>query len=380
VEDAAGFVLQACEAVGEAHASKIIHRDLKPQNLFLTTGLDGEPLVKVLDFGISKSLTPTSGDGGAPMTLTRTHSMLGSPLYMSPEQMRSSKRADERSDIWSFGVILFELLTGRVPFEADNVPELVFKMAENEAPSVLTLRPDVPPALAAAVQRCLQKEPDKRFATLADLAMELEPFASPRERGIAARIGVMLGTMQPRARAMSFSDVSGAKSAPAIAVSDAWGATQSADASAPAAKGKAAASGALRIALGAVVVVGLGVFAFAFTRSRMTHDQVDHAAAAGTGVPAQSTGVPAQASGAAPLASPSALASTTLPAPSAVAVPSASASALTPSAQGAPLSPRPGARAGKVGTGAPGGGAPSAAAPSVAPSPSARGGFIQVRE
>src|SRR5262245_2470661 len=112
VHEAVGYVMQACDAVAEAHSLGIIHRDIKPSNLFLTHKPNGEPCVKVLDFGISKTLTiaPIEGD------LTSSEAMLGTPHYMSPEQMRASRDADRRSDIWGLGVVLYTLLAGHRPF------------------------------------------------------------------------------------------------------------------------------------------------------------------------------------------------------------------------------------------------------------------------
>jgi serine/threonine protein kinase len=173
IELAAGLIQQACEAVAEAHAAGIVHRDLKPQNLFLTRTLDGSPKLKVLDFGVSKAIGLTSGGRAG---LTRTSTMLGSPLYMAPEQMRSSRDVDGRVDIWALGVVLFELLTGRWPFEAETMPELCLKVV-SEAPQPLgVLRTDVPPAIVAIVECCLQREPENRFASAHDLASALEPF------------------------------------------------------------------------------------------------------------------------------------------------------------------------------------------------------------
>ena len=149
IEDAASYIVQAAEGLAEAHSLGIVHRDLKPGNLFLTRGVDGRPLVKVLDFGISKTLDKSFGVDG--LSLTRTEMLLGSPLYMSPEQMRSSKNVDERSDLWALGVIAFELLTGRVPFEADSILELCFKVAQESAPNAKEVRPDLPDELCAAV-------------------------------------------------------------------------------------------------------------------------------------------------------------------------------------------------------------------------------------
>jgi serine/threonine-protein kinase len=182
VEGAVDCVLQACDAVAEAHSLGIIHRDLKPRNLFLTQRNDGRALVKVLDFGISKDRT------GADLGLTRTTEIIGSPNYMSPEQLKSTKGADERSDIWALGVILYELLTGRVPFVAESITQLT-AMVLTEPPRPITqLRPEVPRDLVRAVERCLEKDQDKRFASVAQLAAALEKFAPSDTRPLAARI------------------------------------------------------------------------------------------------------------------------------------------------------------------------------------------------
>src|SRR5262249_44061131 len=126
---AVDFLLQACDAIAEAHALGIIHRDLKPQNLFVTRRHDGTALVKVLDFGISKS-TASSGDYAA----TRTHAVMGSPAYMSPEQMRSAKLVDARTDVWALGIILYQLVVGHVPWDAETFTELCFKVAMEPLP------------------------------------------------------------------------------------------------------------------------------------------------------------------------------------------------------------------------------------------------------
>jgi serine/threonine protein kinase len=135
VEQAVDFVLQAAEAIAEAHALGIVHRDLKPANLFCVLRADGRLAIKVLDFGISKVTRP----GAHGHDMTSTAAIVGSPNYMSPEQLQSSKGVDARTDIWSLGVILFELLTARVPFEAEAVTELVIKIAMEPAPPVTGL-------------------------------------------------------------------------------------------------------------------------------------------------------------------------------------------------------------------------------------------------
>jgi serine/threonine protein kinase len=182
---AVGLMLQVCEAVAEAHAAGIVHRDLKPENLFLTRTLGGSPRMKVLDFGVSKSATLASGGKGL---LTGTRAMLGSPLYMAPEQMRSSRDVDSRIDVWALGVVLFELLTRRSPFEADTMPELCLKVVSEPPLSLAQLRPDLPPALVGVVERCLEKEREKRYANAAELAAALEPFGPPRSNLFSGRL------------------------------------------------------------------------------------------------------------------------------------------------------------------------------------------------
>ncbi len=197
IEDAVSWMLQACEGLAEAHALGIVHRDLKPGNLFLTRGADGRPLVKVLDFGISKSINPNSSDM---LSLTKTEMLLGSPLYMAPEQMRSSKYVDERSDIWALGAIAYELLARRVPFEADTLLDLCFKVAQEGCPPVHELRPEVPAGLSEAVMRCLEKDPEARWDDIGALATALEAFAAPADRGSAARTIAVLSGGVERAR------------------------------------------------------------------------------------------------------------------------------------------------------------------------------------
>jgi serine/threonine-protein kinase len=181
---AVDYVLQACDAVAEAHSLGIVHRDLKPKNLFLTGRNDGRPLVKVLDFGISKHTADVPE-----LSLTRTAEIIGSPNYMSPEQLRSTKAADARSDIWALGVILYELLTGRVPFLAESVTQLTAMVLTEPPPPVEQVRPDVPRALSLVITRCLEKDRSKRYASVAELAAALEPFAPSDTRDLAMRIG-----------------------------------------------------------------------------------------------------------------------------------------------------------------------------------------------
>ncbi len=189
VEDATGHLLQAVEAVAEAHALGIVHRDLKPGNLFVTRRRDGSPLVKVLDFGISKVSGPQSGTDSA---RTKTSALMGSPLYMSPEQMTSSRDVDARSDVWALGVILFELVTGEPPFNGETLPQVCGLVLQGPTPSLLERVPDLPPALEAVIQRCLAKSPAERYPSVAELAHALLPFAPRRAAVSVERISRVL--------------------------------------------------------------------------------------------------------------------------------------------------------------------------------------------
>jgi len=181
---AADHVLQACIAVAEAHALGMVHRDLKPANLFVTHRVDGSTLVKVLDFGIAKSQVASD------VRLTKTAMMMGSPAYMSPEQLRSAHDVDTRTDIWSIGVILYEAASGRLPFEATSITEMAVKVAV-DPPAPLT---GVDPAFAAIVMRCLEKQPEARFQHVSELAAALAPFGSESAHGSALMIQRISGS------------------------------------------------------------------------------------------------------------------------------------------------------------------------------------------
>lgn len=188
VDQAMDFVLQASEAIAEAHSLGIVHRDLKPANLFVIRRPDGAMSVKVLDFGISKM----PGTSAASSDMTRTSAVMGSPLYMSPEQLHSAKDADTRSDIWSLGVILYELLTAELPFVADSLPGLVAQILSTSPTAVKEKRPDVPPGLDDVIRRCLEKDRAKRFQTIGEFAAALAPFSPMRSKISLERIsGIM---------------------------------------------------------------------------------------------------------------------------------------------------------------------------------------------
>jgi hypothetical protein len=192
VDQAVEFVLQAGEALAEAHSLGIVHRDVKPSNLFVVRRNDGHNSVKVLDFGISKIATGTTDGSG-----TKTNFVMGSPFYMSPEQMRSSKDVTAQSDLWSLGVVLYELLAGNSPFTGDTFPEICVKIATEPPPSLRSVRGDVPPPLEAVIGRCLEKAPSQRFGDVADLAFALQPFAPPRAAASVERIAGILQRTRP---------------------------------------------------------------------------------------------------------------------------------------------------------------------------------------
>jgi serine/threonine-protein kinase len=190
VDEAVEYLLQACEAIAEAHSAGIVHRDLKPANLFVTHRTDGSPCVKILDFGISKMTSLTGADT---KTMTSTSAIVGSPLYMSPEQMRASKNVDRRTDIWSIGVILQELVSGEPSFVANTTAELC-ALVLTAPPSPLQLE-NAPRGLANVIDKCLQKNAEERYGTIAELARALEPFGPPSVKTSVERI-VRLATGQ----------------------------------------------------------------------------------------------------------------------------------------------------------------------------------------
>ncbi len=188
IEQAVEFVLHACVAIAEAHGLGIVHRDLKPANLFCIRRSDGQLSVKVLDFGISKVSELSRGSEPSGMSVTKTSALMGSPLYMSPEQMQSAKGVDAQTDIWALGVILYELLTGHVPFDGEAVPEVAIKVAMQPPTPLRGFRPEVPVALEAVVLKCLEKDRLNRYPNVAELAIALAEFAPKRARASIERI------------------------------------------------------------------------------------------------------------------------------------------------------------------------------------------------
>jgi serine/threonine-protein kinase len=186
IPDAVDFVVEALEGIAAAHAAGIIHRDLKPSNLFLAKGKDGANIVKVLDFGICKRVPNTAELASG--SITTTGSVLGSPTYMAPEQLRSFKRVDARADIWSVGVILYELLTGKSPFARDNLVHVLTAILEQDPTPPTHHRSEIPAGLEAVVLRCLRRARQARFESARELAEALSPWGGGRAETSLKRI------------------------------------------------------------------------------------------------------------------------------------------------------------------------------------------------
>lgn len=186
LDEAVGYVLQACEAIAEAHNAGIVHRDIKPANLFLARRSDGSSIVKVLDFGISKVIGATDG-------LTKTTATMGSALYMAPEQMRDAKSVDHRADIYALGVTLYELLAGTQPYRADTLPELCALILTGVPTPLREVRPDLPPPFAAVLERAYERERVARYQTVAELVFALAPFGPAWARSSVERVARFAG-------------------------------------------------------------------------------------------------------------------------------------------------------------------------------------------
>ena len=186
ITEAVEYVIQACEGLTAAHALGIVHRDIKPANLF-RVDRSGTRQIKLLDFGISKAGISNSGFDDARLLAADTTQIMGSPHYMSPEQIRSTKDVDARADIWSLGIVLYELVSGETPFTATEITGIIAQVLHEPHRPVRSLVPDISDGLEVIIERCLQKNPDERYRSAADLAVALLPFAPKRARTIVER-------------------------------------------------------------------------------------------------------------------------------------------------------------------------------------------------
>jgi serine/threonine-protein kinase len=350
--EAVDIVLQAIEAIAEAHALGIVHRDLKPSNLFLTETRDGALLVKVLDFGISKTLA-SSGEWALAPELTQTSTMMGSPLYMSPEQVRNAKSVDTRTDVWSLGVILYETLTGKPIFDATSPSALCAAIAADDVAPMRSHVPDLPPRLDAAVMRALQKPVDARFQDVAELASELAECVPVAALRSSASRSARLLSSSGAFRAAGARDSSAGPDHPsgsiAAATTIASPSTQTTDAKASPPRRVATYVGSA-----SVVAVALGVAILLVARARTqppTSSQDSSSAAPSSITPAATTASASPATIASNEGPSTPVATTASAAPSVSAAPTASAPPRTGSSKLAPApapTPTPAKRTTKV--------------------------------
>jgi serine/threonine-protein kinase len=353
-ELAVEFVLQACEAIGEAHALGIVHRDLKPANLFVVRRADGILSVKVLDFGISKV---TAAAGPSDIALTRTAAVMGSPLYMPPEQMAASRDVDQRADIWALGAIMYELLSARPPFLGETLPEVCVRIATETPPPLARFRSDVPAGLESVIFRCLEKDRERRFPNLGELALALRAFGPPRanvsiERVLRTIKAAGLAATAPAAPSPEPQVPS--TSAPAVTAGSAtdasWGNT-----TAPPGRSRRRL-----LASAALGLAGLAAVAFGLAQRSAWFVPADGATSAAPsaslrGAPVATSALPAAVTSAIPVAS---AAPVVTPAPSSSTAPAASAPVAAPRTSpkrsakraGAAPSPRPAAEPAKKGS------------------------------
>jgi serine/threonine-protein kinase len=333
---AVDWVLEACEAIAEAHAAGVVHRDLKPANLFLHEKSDGSHTIKVLDFGISKlSEAADAGNFG----MTKTQAVMGSPRYMSPEQMRSSRSVDARSDVWALGTVLHELLAGAPPFDAETMPELCARILADPPRPLHQFRQDLPPGIEEAILGALQKDPATRYQNVAHFAAALAPFGTAAAAASAARAARLLKLAPGQLSQSNPSGrVSNVGSMPPAATQTATGSAWTGSRSAPGTT-TATKSGSLGLIVGGaigalllVAAVGVGGVLFAKRGSPPAAS-----AAATTATPTAASVTP-----------PSSPATTTASAPSASPAPDttasaapAVASATSPPQTGRPNSPPP---------------------------------------
>ena len=243
----ADVVLQACEALAEAHSAGIVHRDLKPANLFLARRPDGSESLKILDFGISKISTSS--------VLTKSQTLVGSPYYMSPEQLESALDVDARADIWAAGVIMYELSTGQRPFEGTSLAALCVSVLNATPKPLEQVKPSTTPEFAAVVARCLQKNRDQRFQNVGELANALEALRGPEVKsGSAERVTKVLQN------ARTVPDIPRRESDPVAERSASWAQTNR-EATAQQMRGRRVLLASVVIVAAAGVGVGLGQLA-----------------------------------------------------------------------------------------------------------------------
>ena len=177
-----GIVEQCCRALGRAHSLGIVHRDIKPENIYLAHSVDDDSyIVKVLDFGIAKVASPLSDDG---RSSTRTGTLLGTPLYMSPEQARGLRSIDSRTDLYSLGLVSYTMLTGRLPFSGETLGDLLLQICAEPLPSLCALAPSLPPPMEDWFRKACARTPDERYSSAQEMVEGMRVAA-----GISASAG-----------------------------------------------------------------------------------------------------------------------------------------------------------------------------------------------
>jgi len=276
VEGAVELALQACEALAEAHSKHIVHRDVKPENLFIAEGPGGAELLKVLDFGISKQLSPL----GAQRSLTDSTESIGSPSHMSPEQMIDASGVDFRTDIWSLGVVLYEILTGQMPFAGESGPQLCANVMTTQPLAPQAHRAEIPEGLARVILRCLEKDRERRFRDVGELSLALKPFGGAGAALAAARVEQIFGRNDTSAPS-----VTATNDAPDETMAESVDAVQSIP-------GLPRRGAGRRVGVGLVLLLAAGLAAYALRRA-MAPVKLDNSV---TAPPAPSASAPLAAS------------------------------------------------------------------------------------
>jgi serine/threonine-protein kinase len=331
----APIMRQVLVGLGAAHAAGIVHRDLKPDNIFILKEKAGTPdFVKIIDFGISK-FQPLSGDG---MKMTRTGAVMGTPYYMSPEQASGSVEADQRSDIYSLGVIMFEAATGQVPFDAATFNQLMFKIVLSEVPRPETIAHDLEPAFASLISKAMARDVGQRFQSTRDFITALDNWFA-HGRAVSLPPDAMPGALPEGVRASLVSSPglvatpgSGVKPA-ASGTAGNWASSQ-AGAEAPIKKSKAGL--VIGAGVAAALLVGGGALAFTVLGKKAEAPEAPSAAAAAVAPSSPAVPPPPPPAPATPTAeAPAATVAPVEPVPAASASPAASSSPVVAAAPAA---------------------------------------------